>query len=110
MFVKLDIPDSEKKKINLLTLKDLWRKYRFNKKQIKPTWVEGLMQEIDPYRFYLELDVPSFSLEVLTDLKKFINSCKDLEQLPIVLPNGTKFIIRKAEKLVHLYDRLKDEI
>jgi hypothetical protein len=110
MYIKLDIPEGNKHRIDLLLLKDMWRKYGHRGKPIKPSWVEGLMQEIDPYRFYLEWDIPEFSLAVITDIKKFMNSCPTLMELPIILPNGQKFIIKKNDKAVQLYDQLKDEI
>lgn len=109
MYIKLDIPESQKHKLNLTLLKDMWRKYGHRGKPIKPGWVENLMQEIDPYRFYLEWDIPEFSLAVITDIKKFMIS-SNLAELPIVLPNGTKFVILKEERAVQLYDRLREEI
>jgi hypothetical protein len=110
MYVKLDIPDNQKHSINLTLLKEMWRKYGHRGKPIKPGWVENLMQEVDPYRFYLEWDIPEFSLAVITDIKKFLNACPILQELPIILPSGQKFIIRKNEKAVEIYERSREEI
>ncbi len=111
MLIKLDIPDSQKFSINMLMLKDMWRKYGYREgKRIKPHWVENLMHEIDPYRYYLEWDIPELSISVIIDILKFLHSCPKILELPIVLPNGTKFIIGQSERAVQVYERLKEEI
>jgi len=111
MLIKLDVPDSQKFNINMLMLKDMWRKYGYKAgKKIKPSWVEGLMHEIDPYRFYLEWDIPELSIAVIIDILKFLHSCPNISELPIVLPNGIKFIIRQDERAVQVYERLKEEL
>jgi len=111
MLIKLDVPDSQKFNINMSMLKQMWQKYGYKAgKRIKPSWVEGLMHEIDPYRFYLEWDIPELSLPVIIDIKKFLNSCPKIQELPLVLPNGTKFIIKQNERAVAIYDRSKEEI
>ena len=69
MLVKLDIPDSQKSNLNMLMLKDMWRKYGHQSGKQKSNWVEGLMHEIDPYRFYLEWDIPQhIDLPIMIDM------------------------------------------
>ncbi len=111
MLIKLDVPDSQKFNLNMLLLKDMWRKYGYKAGQrTKPSWVEGLMHEIDPYRFYLEWDVPEMSMPVMLDVMKFLKACPKLPQLTLVFPTGAKFIIQQGEKAVAVYERLKEEI
>lgn len=111
MLIKLDIPDSQKYNINMLLLKDMWRKYGYKAGQrTKPTWVEGLMHEIDPYRFYLEWDIPEVSIPVMIDMVKFLKACPNIPELKLVFPNGIKFIIKQGERAVEAYERFGEEI
>lgn len=111
MLIRFDIPDSQKFQLNMMVLKEFYQKYGYRGGQrIKPKWVEGLMHEIDPYKFYLEWDVPEITLQLAVDLKKFLNSCPTFSELAFVLPSGTKFIINKSERAVQLYERMKEEI
>jgi len=111
MLIKLDIPDSQKYSLNMLVLKDMWRKYGYKAGQrIKPSWVEGLMQEIDPYRFYLEWDIPELTIPAVIDIIKFLKACPKIPELKLVFPSGVKFIIKQGERAVEVYDRLREEI
>lgn len=111
MLIRFDIPDNKKFSLNMPVLKELFQKYGYKGgKRIKPQWVEQLMHEIDPYKFYLEWDVPDISLSFATDLLKFLKACPNLPELAFVLPNGIKFIIKHDERAVQVYERMKEEL
>ena len=111
MLIRFDIPDNQKSLLNMMVLKELFQKYGYRGgKRIKPQWVEGLMHEMDPYKYYLEWDVPEITLHLAVDLKKLLHACPQISELAIVLPNGVKFIINHSERAVQVYERLKEEI
>ena len=111
MLIRFDIPENQKFHLNMHVLKELFQKYGYRSgKRIKPGWVEQLMHEIDPYKYYLEWDIPELSLAAAVDLKKFLNACPSLPELAIVFSNGAKFIINKNERAVQIYERMKEEL
>jgi hypothetical protein len=112
MLIRFEVPDSQKFQLNIGVLKELFQKYGYKEgKRIRPQWIENLMHEIDPYKFFLEWDIQDITLQFAADLKKFINSCPTtIPEITLVFPNGTKFIINKSERAVQLYERLKEEI
>ena len=111
MLIKFDIPDGQKPHLNMFVLKELFQKYGYRGgHRIKPHWVEQLMHEIDPYKYFLEWDVPQISLQFAVDLKKLLNACKTLPELGFTLPSGAKFIIKRDEHAVQIYERMKEEL
>lgn len=111
MLIRFDIPETQKFSLNTLALKELFQKYGYRGgKRIKPQWVEQLMHEIDPYKYYLEWEVPELSLQVITDILKLLKACPKIPELAIVLPSGAKFIIPQGERAVSVYERLKEEL
>ncbi|MEM4714172.1 MAG: hypothetical protein QXQ79_01370 [Candidatus Nanoarchaeia archaeon] len=109
MLVKFDVSDTQRKALNIQIMKELYPKYGYKAgKKIKPKWVEQLMCELDPYKYLLEWDVQEVSLGFVVDLLKVLKA-SNLEELTVLLPNG-KFTIKKGERAVEIYDKLKEEL
>jgi len=110
VLIRFDIPESLKHDLNYSIFKELYQKYGYRGgKKIKPRWVEELMSELDPYKYLLEWDVPEVSLSLAGDLLKILKANPKLQELKVML-SGDKIIIKRDEKIVDVYERIKEAL